>query len=269
MLQFETQDTSQETQRKLSDFLSRAARTPSRALVLDYDGTLAPFSKDRRRAYPYPRIPALLDRLRSLTNTRLVIVTGRCAPEVTQLLGLKKLEVWGCHGLSRSRVDGRAELPALDEKTLGKLSEANKLLQQEGLFDLLEFKPAGTAIHWRGMEAAAPQIARRVQKIWSLLHKKEGLELLKFDGGIEIRVAGRNKGNAIRTIIDEMSTNAAIAYLGDDQTDEDAFAALQGYGLGVLVRNSCRPTVADAWIRPPEGLISFLTDWVDACGGVS
>ena len=52
--------------------------------------------------------------------------------------------------------------------------------------------------------------------------------------------------------------------LGDDVTDEDAFAALQGYGLSVLVRSDYRPTVADVWIRPPEGVIEFLSDWIQS-----
>ncbi len=269
MLHLETQDISQETQRKLSDFFAHASRTHSHALLLDYDGTLAPFSADRHQAIPYPGVPALLDWIRSVTNTRLVVVTGRRAPEVANLLGLKKIEVWGCHGLSRLYADGRYEVPVLDEKAVAQISDANELLRREGLFDLLEFKPAATAIHWRGREEAATQVARKVEKVWSSLQGREGLELLKFDGGIEIRVAGRNKGNAVRSLLAEIGGHPAVAYLGDDQTDEDAFAALQGYGLGVLVRHAYHTTVADVWIRPPEGLTAFLADWAIACGGAS
>ena len=90
-----------------------------------------------------------------------------------------------------------------------------------------------------------------------------------FDGGIEIRAAARNKGDVVRTIVAEMGRGAAIAYLGDDQTDEDAFAALQGFGLSVLVQPEYRPTVADVCVRPPEDVIAFLTDWSTACGGAS
>ena len=52
-----------------------------------------------------------------------------------------------------------------------------------------------------------------------------------------------------------------MAYLGDDRTDEDAFRALRGRGLSVLVRAEPRETAADAWIRPPEELIEFLRTW--------
>lgn len=110
---------------------------------------------------------------------------------------------------------------------------------------------------------------RKVQAVWEMLPDRAGLSLLKFDGGLEIRAAVRNKGDVVRTIVAEMGRGASIAYLGDDQTDEDAFAALQGYGLRVLVNDSYRPTVADVWVRPPEGVIAFLADWGTACEGAS
>ncbi len=73
----------------------------------------------------------------------------------------------------------------------------------------------------------------------------------------------------MRAILSEMGRDAAVAYLGDDRTDEDAFLALHGHGLSVLVRGEFRDTAADVWIRPPEGLVAFLTDWNAACGGAS
>jgi trehalose-phosphatase len=179
------------------------------------------------------------------------------------------MEIWGCHGLSRLHPDGTYELSRLDEETVNKISEANELLRREGLFDLLEFKPAATAIHWRGVEERANQVARKVERVWFTSHSQKGLRLLKFDGGMEIRADSRDKGDAVRTILYEMGGGTAAAYLGDDHTDEDAFAALQGYGLSVLVQRTYRPTVADVWLRPPEELVAFLADWVSSCGGAS
>ena len=51
------------------------------------------------------------------------------------------------------------------------------------------------------------------------------------------------------------------SYLGDDLTDEDAFRALKGRGLSVLVRNELRETLADIWLKPPGELIDFLLKW--------
>jgi trehalose-phosphatase len=93
------------------------------------------------------------------------------------------------------------------------------------------------------------------------------LSLLDFDGGMEIRVPAKNKGDAVRTILDETRGTYAAAYLGDDETDEDAFRAIKGKGLSILVREGARPTMADLWLKPPEELIQFLNSWLRACRG--
>lgn len=62
-----------------------------------------------------------------------------------------------------------------------------------------------------------------------------------------------------------MEPSAAIAYLGDDLTDEDAFQALDTRGLRVLVRDALRPTAADIWLQPPDELLDFLRSWRQTC----
>jgi trehalose-phosphatase len=84
-----------------------------------------------------------------------------------------------------------------------------------------------------------------------------------FDGGIELRARGHDKGDAVRTMLDQC-VDAACAYLGDDTTDEDAFRAIRGHGLAVLVRERPRQTLAQLWVEPPHGLAAFLERWADA-----
>jgi trehalose-phosphatase len=167
--------------------------------------------------------------------------------------------------MERLHANGTYELAKIDPQVQQRITRINELLTKEGLSEVLEFKPTGTAVHWRGTLSAA-NVAGKVRKVW-LMSSQEGLNLIRFDGGLEIRAAGKNKGDIVRAVLGEMGKRAAIAYLGDDQTDEDAFAALQGFGLGVLVQSEYRPTVADAWVRPPEGVIAFLQNWICACGG--
>ena len=93
-----------------------------------------------------------------------------------------------------------------------------------------------------------------------------GFELLDFDGGLELRAASKNKGDAVSAILAECKAGFAAAYLGDDQTDESAFRAIKGQGLAILVRSQPRPTLADVWLEPPEELIQFLRGWLLACG---
>ena len=99
-----------------------------------------------------------------------------------------------------------------------------------------------------------------VSRFWDRA-RLAGLEPLEFDGGVELRPAGSQKGEVVRRVERELGPSGVVAYLGDDRTDEDAFAALSENGLGVLVRGEPRPTAARRWIRPPEGLFRFLRDW--------
>ena len=262
-------ETSGDVQRRLSGFFDQLSHAPKRALLLDYDGTLAEFTPDAATATPYRDVPVVLDRIRKHSDTRLVIVTGRRAYDASRLLGLKHLEVWGCHGLERLRADGTYEMPKVDPQLLKTISEADELLTRKGLSNHLERKPVGIAIHWRGREAISAEVRQKVQNVWAHLPNKHGLSLEAFDGGMEIRLGGINKGDVVRTILSEMGRDAVVAYLGDDRTDEDAFVALHGRGLSVLVRGEFRQTAAEVWIRPPDGLVAFLTEWSAACGGAS
>jgi trehalose-phosphatase len=87
-----------------------------------------------------------------------------------------------------------------------------------------------------------------------------------FDGGIELRVPGRHKGFVVDAVLSEMGRETAAAYLGDDSTDEDAFKAIRGRGIGVLVRPQYRATAADFWLKPPEELLEFLERWHELSG---
>jgi trehalose 6-phosphate phosphatase len=236
-------------------FLDRLTSAPDRVLLLDYDGTLAPFQIDRNLAVPYPEIRPLLDRIRA-EGTRVILISGRAPYDLAVLSGIDpRPEIWGSHGFERLKPDGCYESEALSRQQRAGLAMAAKLLQSEGMESRAEVKPGGV------------DIVGRVRRLWSPLLAEFGLALLEFDGGLEIRVPGRDKGFAVRTILAESVPDAAVAYLGDDRTDEDAFRALNGKGLTVLVRPEYRPTAAEVWLQPPQELIQFLEEWLCASGG--
>ncbi len=250
---------------RIAAFLSRLSKARSRALLLNYDGTLAPFSCNPEQAYPYPEIAKALHRIQRETDTRLAIVTGRRASDIPRLLKVTDVEVWGCHGLERLRADGSIEFARIDARVLAAIETASKLIACEGLSSFAERKTASIAIHWRGRETIAEHVMRRMRRIWSMIPDRDDLRFAPFEGGIEIRPASKDKGDAVRAIFYEMGPDVAMAYLGDDATDEDAFGALTHRGLNILVREEYRPTLADAWIKPPEALLKFLRGWIAAC----
>ena len=251
-------------------FFENMAARDSSALLLDYDGTLAPFRVDPATAVPYPGVIQRLHRIRQCKRNRLVFISGRRAGEVNQFLGLENVEIWGCHGMERLRTDGSLEEFALDEKTLKAIGNVALRLREEGLGPLIEDKPVANAVHWRGLSTEqAEAVKEKVEIVWAGLPDRDRLRILRFDGGIEICAASMNKGDVVRQIALEVGESCAIAYMGDDVTDEDAFQALKGIGLSILVRESHRETAADIWIHPPGELLDFLDNWIRVCGSIA
>jgi trehalose-phosphatase len=250
-------------------FFEELQSARNRVLLLDYDGTVAPFTVDRSRAFPYPSVPELLDGIMSTCRTRVALVSGRAAHEVPALLGLDPHpEIWGTYGLERLSADGRYERAHLTEETLHAFAEAEAWLEEEGLRGVAETKPGALAVHWRGLgPSEMEEVRTRAYRALTPLAAGTGLLLSEFEGGLELRVRARGKGDAVRTILSESEPGAPVAYLGDDVTDEEAFRVLNGRGLTVLVRPTYRFTAAQMWLRPPSELVQFLADWIRACGG--
>lgn len=247
----------------LDNFYDRLRQAPQKALLLDYDGTLAPFHVNPEQAFPYPGVTETLDKIMKVSNVRLVIITGRWIKDLTPLLQLERQpEIWGSHGLERLKVDGSYEVAPMDEDQLAGLVKADEWIEHVGLAERFEQKPGCLAIHWRGLNGEKiDEVKNRVEPEWSVIAERSGLDLKAFDGGLELRVPARDKGDAVNTILGEMEKETVAAYLGDDSTDEDAFQSIKGKGLGVLVRKALRPTAADLWIQPPEELLEFLAAW--------
>ena len=258
----------EQTASKLDIFFRALHDAPDALLLLDYDGTLAGFRVDRFKARPWAGVPALLKQIQAQGRTRIAVITGRPPEEVPAMLRMEpQIEVWGLHGAERLYPDGRRELEVQAPAVQKVLEELRKQLHRDALGGLFEDKPNAAVMHWRGRsQEQARAIERRVRSLFEPLTRMDGLRLLDFDGGVELR-AGRDKGGAIEQIIGESAEGAAVTYLGDDLTDEAAFRAVNaaaGPHLSVLMRRKERATDADVWLRPPAELREFLGRWAEA-----
>lgn len=265
-----------ETAKKLDDFFEKLAASKQALLLLDYDGTLAPFRVDRTKARPWTGVREALSRIQKQGRTRMVVITGRPAKEIAPLLRGnppvfdQPLEVWGLHGAERLHPDGKRELEQAPPDTQRKLDELREHLRHNNLGGQFEDKPNAAVMHWRG---ASPRTAKfievRTRELFEPLSRLRGLTLLEFEGGLELRV-GRDKGGAIAALVEETKAGVPVAYLGDDLTDEAAFRALKEHATGphlsVLMRPESRDTLADAWLKPPAELRAFLKKWFRALG---
>jgi trehalose-phosphatase len=250
-------------------FFSRLRSCRNGILILDYDGTLAPFTVRRDQARPYVQVPFLLDCISAATETRVVIVSGRGANSVRKLLKTSRpLEIWGSHGVERIHRSGEVERVVLAPHDLAVLGKVANALEKWGLGNFVERKPGSVAVHWRGMTRQGQhELESKALELMSAAADDSRLSVLRFEAGIELRVPEANKAHAVRAILRDCDSQC-VAYIGDDVTDEDAFEPVNHCGgLSVLMRPEHRPTAAQAWLRTPAQLFAFLREWLISCTG--
>jgi trehalose-phosphatase len=249
----------------LDQFFARLAESSYPLLMLDYDGTLAPFRPERDEAIPYSGVRERLARLVASVRTRTVLVSGRAVDDLVPLLGLPQLpEIWGSHGAERRLPDGSREAVDLSPSIRTGLVQIEQWAVRNNFDDSLERKPAALAFHWRKLPAdSAATLKQAVLAAWSETVGRFGLHLREFDGGLEVRPADTTKAIAIHSLLHATPADTLAAYLGDDLTDEDAFGAMVDHGLSVLVRKEKRSTLADLWLVPPADLLAFLDRWLE------
>lgn len=256
---------------QLDNFFSSLRSAQAPLLLLDYDGTLADFRIDRFTARPWSGVRELLTEIQHDGRTKIRVITGRPAHEINQLLQLSApIEVWGLHGAERLFVDGRHEMQQVSPEALRKLDELRVLLRADAFGGLFEDKPNAAVMHWRGHSPQrAKQIEQKTRALFEPAAQVKGLSLLPFESGIELR-AGRDKGGAVRAIVDDIGAGNPVVFLGDDLTDEPGFRAVNRLSvphLSILVRRALRDTDAQIWLKPPEDLRCFLRQWINALYG--
>jgi alpha,alpha-trehalase len=230
-------------------------------LFLDYDGTLTPIVERPEDA----RLSASMrDTLRRLADQFTVaIVSGRDREDVEQLVGLDELFYAGSHGFDISGpMDLRMEHPE-GVKCLGELDRAESMVREK-LKAIpgaqVERKRFALAIHYRRVP---PHHVERVERIVDDVHRQTSN--LRKRGGkkiFEIQPdVSWDKGRAVLWLLQEFGLDrpeVTPIYVGDDETDEDAFRVLAERGIGILVNEVPRPTAATYRLPDPDAARRFF-----------
>ncbi|MGF1472440.1 MAG: trehalose-phosphatase [Rubrobacteraceae bacterium] len=222
-------------------------KTP--AVFLDYDGTLTPIV-DR------PEDAIISDGMRDAVSglaerCPVCVVSGRDRQVVQELMGLDNLIVAGSHGFdiwspdegTIERSEG-AEFDAVLGEVKSRLHEEVDPI--EGT--LVEPKKASVAVHYRLVaEDEKPRIKEIVDDILS----DHPDELKVTPGKMVYEIQPKldwDKGKAVLYLLEALELDrddVVPMYLGDDVTDEHAFEALDGRGIGIFVGRAEDPEVAD------------------------
>lgn len=216
--------------KNLSEISRRLNTAPHILLFLDFDGTLAPIVEQPEMAHLPPETKELLVRLSQESKMTVAIISGRAFADIRARVGIPSLIYAGNHGLEICGpgfhfIHSKA---AAHQETLRQLSEhlAARLRHLAGV----EVEPKGltTSIHYRrAAPAVVPQVVEIVKEAVSNQYRLFRLTTGKMVYEIRPRVDW-HKGAAARWIRDRLGDHQPLAiYLGDDETDENAFVELQ------------------------------------------
>jgi trehalose-phosphatase len=249
--------------RGVPDFWDRVRTARKRCLVLDYDGTIAPFHEDRMAATPLLGVVPLIEALRDAPGTDVAIMTGRPLSELLALLGDLGIPVSASQGTELRYPDGTVLRIEPREDQSARLDRAIREGEALGYGDEIERKNASVALHTRPMAADDARAAEAAAgEVWSRDADDFDLEVRRFLGGVELRVLGIDKGTALLELLADVEPGTLCVYVGDDDTDEDALAVVRELGVGIKVGSPERPTHATGRLGTPSDVRTLLEDWV-------
>ena len=243
--------------------ISIEVRRKEPAVFLDYDGTLTPIVER-------PEDAVLSNEARDLVaglarRCAVAVISGRDLTDVRERVGLEGIYYAGSHGFDIAGPEGirlesqqgEAFLPALDraEKEL-----LDRLSDIEGA--QVERKRFSIAVHYRRVREPQERIVEKaVDEVGDLhpdLRKSGGKKVYELQPRIDW-----HKGKALLRLLERMNPDRPDAfpiYIGDDETDENAFKAVGERGIGIVVEERSRPTAAHYILKNPDEVLRFLKE---------
>jgi trehalose 6-phosphate phosphatase len=227
-------------------------------LILDYDGTLVPIAPRPELARPNKSLLANLKLLCGLPGYKVAILSGRMLEDLKELLPVPGLYLGSVHGVLIE--DPAGNLTALASADIEPVIHHLYTIAAECVGDkqgyIIENKLIDLTIHFRLADPGAEIVLKSFIDKSKKICEKFGLEFLEGKKVLEVRPKGMHKGRFIDWVR-KQAPLACITFIGDDTTDEDAFACLEE-GLGVLVSKDPRPSKASLRLNTPGEVQEFL-----------
>jgi trehalose-phosphatase len=247
------------------------------ALFLDYDGTLTPI-------VARPELAVLADDMRTqlervAAQCVVGIISGRDLADVRAMFrvgesadrrgggarGPNRLWFAGSHGFDVAAPDGtRTEFEGAHVHLDALVAAADDL--ERALAEIpgawVERKRFAVAAHFRQVDdARVPEVDEAVDRVLGAhagLRKTGGKRIFELRPDV-----AWDKGRALWSLFERAGLvrgDVLAVFIGDDVTDEDAFAALDDDGIGLVVADEPRPTDADYRLSTPDDVCAFLAE---------
>ncbi len=243
--------------------------TSNFVLLTDYDGTLTPIVQRPEDALIPSDVRDLLKRLAAVCPVG--VVSGRALDDVKGMVGVDGIYYAGNHGfeiegpgVKLTKPEAERSRPVIDEVC----SEIKRRLENfDGM--ILEEKGPTASVHYRMVaEDRVQELKEIVDEVVGPKVESGELRVTRGKKVVELRPPiDWDKGRTVEWLTEVIGKERGEVYpisLGDDATDEDAFRALKGKGLSVLVAGGARKSEAEYLLRDVEEVKEFLGRLISA-----
>lgn len=244
------------TRRTLHDAYRNAKK---RLLILDYDGTLVPFSSNPEMAVPGPDLIALLNNLSATEENDILLISGRSSSWLEKHFGFLPLNLVGEHG---------AQYKLKNKQWVSEIQTNNDWKERvHTIMEMYVRRCANTLIEekefsmvWHYRNASVGQGALRAFELARELDENirgRHLQLVMGNKIVEIRQRGINKGRFVKKLIHKENYDYIFA-AGDDRTDEDMFKALIDTTNTFTFKVGPEASYAKYNLHTPQMVVSLL-----------
>ncbi|MBS3814995.1 MAG: trehalose-phosphatase [Hadesarchaea archaeon] len=236
-------------------------------LVSDYDGTLTPIMDRPDEADLSGGMRENLAQLSELTNV--AIVSGRKLSDLKKRVGVEDIYYSGNHGF-RIKGPGASFTKEEAELTSPIISEISREIKEktrgiDGV--IIEDKGLTASVHYRLVQESEVQELKQLLEDLLESYQEEGLIETMFGKKVlEIRPnLSWDKGKAVLWLLESVGIEdeGFVIYLGDDETDEDAFQVIRNRGIGVLVSEEEMDSLAQYRLQDVKEVNTLLSRLIE------
>lgn len=245
-------------QKILADF----NKATKRCILLDYDGTLAPYQKIPSMAAPSSELIQLLQQLAANPRNEIVIISGRDTDTLEKWLGKLPLNMIAEHGACAKRRNSNwEEQVSIKTEWKEQVRPLMQLFVDRCAGSFIEEKKSTLAWHYRNTNQELGFIRSRELRN-SLLQLTANTSLQVIDGNkvLEVRMIGVDKGTASNNMLALLKPDFILG-IGDDATDEDMFKALQDNAYTIKIGRA--NTSAQYTILSQREVFPFLERFIE------
>lgn len=230
-----------------------------RLLLLDYDGTLVPYSKHPSLAVPEEAILSLLTTLAADDRNDVTIISGRDRSFLDKWFANIPISLVAEHGAESRQKSGDWEDHVDFVQQWKEIIEpVMDLFTRRSPGSFIEEKRHTMVWHYRNVNPELGFIRSR-ELLDSLHHLVRNSNLQIIDGNkvIEVRMSGFDKGAVTKKFL-ERSTYDFVMAIGDDKTDEDMFRAIAERGYTIKIGQG--HTTAQYYVSNQRDVLKILQE---------